>query len=407
MTYSQKIQMWSSQLSDSSIGRFLRWWVAELRSMLPTSWRERLAAESRPLQIFPVADGFLLQTDSHNNISIATGSDHELAQQQIQQLLQASELENPEKVLYLGADEVLQTEVSLPLAAESRLRQALEFDLDRQTPFQAADVYFDYRVLLRDKDHNVIRLQLYLVPRAQVDQLLLSLHQLGIDPNRMVLADDPHGSAEDLNLLPPEKRAIRINHKSRFNRLLILVVLILLFMLMFQSIRVREQYIEELEAAIETVSTEARMVAAMRTQLEDAREGSNFLAMRETMYPEDIQVIAELTRILKDDTWVQRLIIKDGEIRVQGLSQEAQRLIRDINTSPLFSEAAFLGTTQFDSRAQRERFNLSAKLMKTADIEAVEDIETIAEPPEAAAEGANDTVVDDSGKEAENATTTN
>ncbi len=401
MIYSQKIQLMSRQLRDSSIGRFWHWWMLELRSMLPASWRERMAAESRPLQILPVENDFLLRTDADHSLTLTVGSDAEISQQQIQQLLTASELENPEKILYLPAEEVLQTEVSLPLAAEGRLRQALEFDLDRQTPFQATDVYFDYRIIARDKVHNVIRLQLYLVPRPQIDQQLQSLHQLGIDLNRLTLTDDPLGAVEDLNLLPPEKRAIRVDQKARFNKLLVLLVVILLFMLMFQSIRVREQQIEELESAIDSVSAEARMVAAMRTQIEDAREAANFLAIRETEYPEDIQIIAELTKILKDDTWVQRLIIKDGEIRVQGLSQEAQRLIKDINTSPLFSEAAFLGTTQFDSRAQRERFNLSAKLVKTA------DIELIPEPAEAARKNSDNPVIDEPGKEAENAVTTN
>ncbi len=397
MTYSQKIQVWSGQLRDSSIGRFWHWWMQELRSMLPVSWRERLVAESRPLQILAAEDGFLLRTDADHSLALNASIDPELRQQQIQQLLTAAELENPEKVLYLPAGEVLQTEVSLPLAAESRLRQALEFDLDRQTPFQAEDVYFDYRILSRDKTHNVIRLQLYLIPRVQVDQQILELHQLGVDLNRLTLVDDPHGKAEELNLLPPEKRVLRIDHKARFNRLLMLVVLVVLFMAMFQSIWVREQHIVELETAIDEVSVEARMVAAMRTQIEDAREGANFLAIKETEYPEDIQVIAELTQILDDDTWVQRLIIKDGEIRVQGLSQEAQRLIRDINASPLFSEAAFLGTTQFDSRAKRERFNLSAKLVKTADMEL----------PEAAEEASNTPVAASADKEADDAVTAN
>jgi len=369
---SQKIHSWNGQLRDSSAGRFWFWWMAELRALLPAGWRERLVAVARPLQVTLAEDGYLLRTDNDHELRLADGSDPELVQQQLQQLLQDAELESPEKVFYLPELEVLQTDVSLPLAAEGRLRQALEFDLDRQTPFRSSDVYFDYQITSRDKVHNLIYMRLFLVPRPLVVQHVQALHQMGIDLNRLAIEGDNGATEHALNLLPEEMRALRVNQKTRFNRLLAVVVVVLLAVAMLQSVRVREQQVNELEDAITSVSKEARMVSNMRQQIVDASEAASFLANRETEYPEDIEVIAELTRILNKDTWVQRLIIKDGEIRVQGLSVEAQRLIRDINASAFFAQAAFLGTTQFDSRAKRERFNLSAKLVKMSDREETE-----------------------------------
>ncbi len=358
--------------------------------MLPVSWRERLVAEARPLQIMLAEDGYLLRTDNAHELSLANGSDPELVQQQLLQLLEDAELENPEKVLYLPEREVLQTDVSLPLAAEGRLRQALEFDLDRQTPFRSSDVYFDYRIITRDKVHNLIHLQLFLVPRPLLVQHVQALHQMGIDINRLAIEGDNGTAEQAINLLPEEMRAIRVNQKARFNRLLAVIVVVLLAVAMLQSVRVREQQVKELEDAITSVSKEARMVSNMRQQIVDASEAASFLANRETEYPEDIEVIAELTRILNTDTWVQRLIIKDGEIRVQGLSVEAQRLIRDINASPFFAQAAFLGTTQFDSRAKRERFNLSAKLVKMSERVETKGESALLKPLAAAGKSTND-----------------
>ncbi|MCF6263962.1 MAG: PilN domain-containing protein [Xanthomonadales bacterium] len=370
----QKVHSLGSQLRDSGAGRFWHWWMAELRALLPASWRARLLAEARPLQIMPLTGPaeettYQFLTDNDHQLELAASSDPELVQQQVQQLLLDAELENPEKVLFLANSAVLQTEVNLPLAAEGRIRQALEFDLDRQTPFRNSDVYFDYRINRRDKTHNQLHLQLYLVPRPLVVEQIQLLQKMGVEINRVAIAGDTRTQEQQLNLLPEEMRAVRVDKKARFNHILLAVVLVLLAVAMLQSIHVREQYVEELETAIASVSKEARMVSNMRKQIVDAREAAGFLAKRETEYPEDIEVIAELTRILNKDTWVQRLIIKDGEIRVQGLSVEAQRLIRDINASPYFIAAAFLGTTQYDSRAKRERFNLSAKLVKMADRE--------------------------------------
>jgi len=375
-TINQKLQDLSARVAASPLASFWAWWVAELRAMLPQSWREKLVAEARPLQIHILDNGYALRTDSEHELNITDAAEVDLVQQQIHTLLDDADLENPEKIFYLNDSDVLQTEVTLPLAAESRLRQALEFDLDRQTPFRASDVYFDYHVERKDKEHNMLHIHLFLVPRTLLGRHIQALHQLGIDLNRVSVNSDDQGAASHLNLLPLAMRARRVNKKVRFNRLLLLVVVVLLAVAMMQSIRVREQYVAELEEAIAAVSKEARMVANMRQQIEDAGEAANFLANREAEYPEDIEVIAEITRILKDDTWVQRLIIKDGEIRVQGLSVEAQRLIKDINASSYFAEAAFLGTTQFDSRAKRERFNLSAKMVKnTKSVRAAEKID--------------------------------
>ncbi|MCF6225641.1 MAG: PilN domain-containing protein [Xanthomonadales bacterium] len=370
----QKMHSLGSQLRDSGAGRFWHWWMAELRALLPASWRARLLAEARPLQIIPLTGSaeeatYQFLTDNDHQLELPASSDPELVQQQVQQLLLDAELENPEKVLFLADSAVLQTEVSLPLAAEGRLRQALEFDLDRQTPFRNSDVYFDYRINRRDKAHNQLHLQLYLVPRPLVVEQIQLLQKMGVEINRVAIVGDTRTQEQQINLLPEEMRALRVNKKTRFNHILLVVVLLLLAVAMLQSIHVREQYVEELETAIASVSKEARLVSNMRKQIVDATEAAGFLAKRETEYPEDIEVIAELTRILNKDTWVQRLIIKDGEIRVQGLSVEAQRLIRDINASPYFTAAAFLGTTQYDSRAKRERFNLSARLIKMADRE--------------------------------------
>ncbi len=50
-----------------------------------------------------------------------------------------------EVVLKMPRDKVLRRLVDLPAAAAENLREVLGFEMDRHTPFNADEVYFDYR----------------------------------------------------------------------------------------------------------------------------------------------------------------------------------------------------------------------------------------------------------------------
>jgi len=73
-------------------------------------------------------------------------------------------------VFCIPAERVLTRTLSLPAAAEDNLRQVLSFEMDRQTPFKADQIYFDSRVLGRDASGRNLQVELVLLPRAQLDQ---------------------------------------------------------------------------------------------------------------------------------------------------------------------------------------------------------------------------------------------
>ena len=72
--------------------------------------------------------------------------------------------------------------------------------------------------------------------------------------------------------------------------------------------------------------------------------------------------MAEATRILPDDTYLDRLLIGAGTVQMQGKSQNAQQLIEVINSSSYFEDASFRGPTRLDTRTQKEIFDLIAVL---------------------------------------------
>src|SRR5262249_39130228 len=92
-------------------------------------------------------------------------------------------------VIRLSHANVLSKTLRLPLAAERQLDQVLAFEMDRETPFGADDVYWNCRVLKRDRERKQLLVRLMLMPRAGLSHLLDHLAAAGIVPQRAEIAD--------------------------------------------------------------------------------------------------------------------------------------------------------------------------------------------------------------------------
>ncbi len=355
---------WRLRLQDSAAGQFLRWWGAELRQLLPPELRARMLHASRRI-VARVDDGELalseLEGKTLQSLDVFNlEQDPRLQQQQIRDLLIAHELHEVPRDLLLPEAALLKKEVILPIAAESNLRQALAFEMDRQTPFRAEDVYFDYRVLARDRETEQIKLELFVCPGQKVDDLLEVLGSRGMAPTAVDV--DAGGLPSGLNLLPPDKR-FRVNKRhSRINALLGVAVFVLVAVVMAQSLWLREHQIEQLTEAISEVQAEARRVQGIRTQIEDASEAAGFMLSKRGESIPTVRVLAEVTRIMPDDTFFDRMRIWEGTVQMQGKSDNAQRLIEIVNDSEMLENASFRGPTRRDSSSGKEIFDLNSDL---------------------------------------------
>jgi general secretion pathway protein L len=359
-----RIQQWRMRVQVSPLGQFFHWWITELSEMLPAEWRARLVHARRRV-LMRVANGELeigVQDAGaiHALGQFSLGQDPRLQSQQIHDLLVEHELAEVQRDALVDDTNVLAKKVILPLAAESNLRQALAYEMDRQTPFRADDVYFDFRILDRDKELSQIRLELVVTPRKPVDETLELLRQRGIAPSGVDIIKA--GSPRGINLLPLEKRFRIVNRSARINMSLGLAAVLLMGLVMAQSLYFREHQLNSLEAQIELVREQAMEVQRVRTQIKDAGESAGFLINRRLESVPAVVVLAEATKVLPDDTFLDRLLVGQGRLQMQGKSANAQRLIELVNQSEQFEDAAFRGPTRLDSRSRKEIFDLSANI---------------------------------------------
>ena len=111
---------------------------------------------------------------------------------------------------------------------------------------------------------------------------------------------------------------------------------------------------------------EANQVARIRTNIEIATEGAGFLAMRRAESTLVVELLADITRILPDETYLDRLVIGKTSVQMQGKSQNAQQLIELVNRSDYMESAAFRGSTRLDARSGLEIFEINAEITNPA-----------------------------------------
>jgi general secretion pathway protein L len=382
ITIKNKVQYWQARIKNGPVGEFFAWWTDELKQLLPEEWQARLRLATRRLSM-EVNDSSLQVgiEDSHKVEvleSIRLDQDIELAQKQIKTLLDQDDLHELPRFLLLDNKWVLHKELKLPVAAESNLQQVLSFEMDRQTPFRANEVYFDWRMLPAGSEPGEIHLELVVAPRRAVDPLLEKLATRGLAPAGVDVQKSGHSLG--LNLLPAELRHHSINPKTRLNYGLAGAVLLLLVVVMVQSLGARAERVTELEEAIAEVQDEARRVQRLKTQVEDTTDAASFLVRKRSRSPLAVEVLAEVTRTLPDGTYLDRLVVGEESVIMQGKSGNAQQLIELVNKSTLFDEAGFQGSTRLDSGSGLEIFEIASVISLGPSVEppstqAVEDSE--------------------------------
>jgi general secretion pathway protein L len=102
------------------------------------------------------------------------------------------------------------------------------------------------------------------------------------------------------------------------------------------------------------------VVQQIRKQIDDATAAAGFLQGHKIQNGYKSEILAELTRILPDNTYLDRLSMHAETTQLQGKSNNAQSLIELVNASPYFENASFRGPTRFDTRTSKEIFDLNA-----------------------------------------------
>jgi general secretion pathway protein L len=129
----------------------------------------------------------------------------------------------------------------------------------------------------------------------------------------------------------------------------------------------KNQIIRSLETDVRAATIAAQESIQLRQEVEKLVEGSSYLIKKKQAEPTAVHLLDEMTGIIPDHTWVNRIDIGSGEISLQGQSSAAAGLIALIEASPSFGDAQFRSPVTQVIRTDQERFHLSAVVLPGQD----------------------------------------
>lgn len=307
---------------------FVGWWLAELagcvpaglRSAAPSSVLLRLEGDDLLLSVHGRAKGhFTLPLDGEVRGRIARAA------------------RGRRVSVVVGADRVLSCPVDLPLAAERAPLAALRFEVDRRTPFRAADVHLGWRPIGRDPAGRRLRGEMACMPRRSLADLTGALEEEGC--GIAALHADIGGGLVALSRpgagMPRRRSVARLAWRAGVAAAAAAIVagpLVALHRLdaaadgaetMLAAIRPQAARVAELQRRLDETEARARLIGTHRGEASALR------------------VLVEVAAITADDTHLRRFRFDGSTVQIDGLSRSAAAVAAAIEASPILCEPSF------------------------------------------------------------------
>lgn len=345
--------------------RFLSWWLSELAALVPQKLK-LWWLEAERVVLLTVGEGYV-------ELSRVTGNRLDCKRLDAAAATVAG-TPAPTLTNEIGArdalmirlreDQVLDRTITLPLAVEENLRQALGFELDRYTPFRSDQAYFDFRVTDRATDTQRLTVALLVAPKATVDATVATARAHGLSVVGATLAEDVirHGNA-CRNLLPVGARGKSRNAPRFWWRIAVLCFagLLLATALLIPIWQKRAAAISLLKP-LEEAQAIARDTDALRDRLEKATSQYNLLPNKKWDGQSAIRVLDEVSKRLPDDAFLTQFDYDGTTVQLMGEASSASSLVEALEASPLLKEAGFKSQVSKVLSTAADRFHISATL---------------------------------------------
>lgn len=258
--------------------------------------------------------------------------------------------------------------ISLPAAAEENLRQVLGFEMERQTPFRADSVYFDYEVTERDRKNRQLSLDLRVATRAVVDEGLAALGDLRVEQVPAELDSAAAATVEAAG--PPDGVPVvlwfrpagaRRPGRSWVPALMVLNALLLLGMVAV-PVAQQKQRLAAVRVELDAARRDAAKAGELQERIDQKLASMQYVAAARDLRPAIVNLIEELSDRVPDGTSLTRLEIKDNTVTVQGVSDAASSLIAILEASDYLVGVRFSSPVTRQGNQGKERFHLTGKL---------------------------------------------
>ncbi|MBB1072968.1 fimbrial assembly protein [Rhodoferax sp. 4810] len=333
-------------------------WRAALLTCLPPRLKSLLSRQPPRLVVCPaagldapVAELWRIVDEQRDFLGELTRDGKET----LAQLLPGTRFDWQDTHVELPAQAVLTRELQLPIQVKNQLHQTVMYEMNRLTPFQPAEVYFDVRTHGSVARHTKIAVTLALCRRDQLAPWLQRLRQAGAAPNDLTWI----GAWPNANLLPLNERPRRRYLTTWMTTTLIIITFAFVTATLATPLWQKQQQHRALTKALRQIKRQADLIPALRTELEQARAGSMAVLNYHAQAARLTDLWRELTTRLPDDTWIQTLNYVNQEVDMRGQSAAATALIGLLEPAPGINSVHFSSPVMQLSNTGKERFQIA------------------------------------------------
>jgi len=335
---------------------FAQWWTAQMAELLPGGLSAPRAGAANALVVDAGApDGKLgvLLRRRHRDSPIAT-TEPEGAP--LRAAIAA--FGTPRTVLLRPPPScVLRQQIVLPATAEQDLERVLTFELSRITPFQPDDLFWSWEIGGRNRARNTLEVLLSLVPKSMLQVPLAAIGDAGLTVSSLEVGPEmerrliPVGAAHDAGGWG--RRATR--WLAWTCACLAVVVIALPFVL--QSLA-----LSRIADAIEALRPRVAEAAALRQRIEAEGAEKDTVAQEQRNNGDPMTILAVVTRILPDDTFLTDLGLRQRQLTLQGQSDAAARLISRLAADPMIRNPSFAAPVTRSAATNKDVFSIHAEV---------------------------------------------
>lgn len=351
----------------SPLPGFLRWWGGELLAMLPVRVHRWLSRGPDVLWL-GVRDGAATVRRASTRAvlaSIPADLPEGVQRAQFAEACRGIDAGDRRLLLVVPAVQVLARRLVMPAAAAADPRRVAGYEIDRQTPFQPGQVYYDVRISRDPVPPGHLAMDLIVAPKADIDPMLERFAALGAAADAIdVQASDD--TLAGVDLLPPARRPRRPDKRRRSNWILAAACVLLAVLVLSQWLDNRRAALAAMQADVEAMRAKAAQSEQLRAQLVGAIAASKFLVKRKAENPSTLAVLDDLTRRIPDTAWLEMLQLDDsGGLDIKGEAAKAAALVDTLGGSKVLQEPKLQGVIQPDPSTGKERFELVARVRQT------------------------------------------
>lgn len=356
-------------IKNLRIGDQIQWWLSELAGMLPRVNVPSMNSNSHELSIELDSREFSLnwlnkevveRTQNKFSANDAISSYQAITNQDDKLKVSSCDLRISSKL-------ILQKEITLPLATEENLENVITYEIDRYTPFKKDDVYFNVKVIERDKKENKIHVVLSVIKRKLLDEVLEFSKASEISVGDIYRVDN--GSEEHINFVGFLGDISQKGKSSTITKWLWWLVVLLAICALVMPIAKNYWLGQKLNSELAVIESEVTEVRELLAQYKSVQKNVSLVEKLNVNNTKVIKLLNDLTKIIPDDTSLSRFALEEGVVRIQGVSEAASKLIPMLDASDDFGDVRFVAPVTQDGNSGKEKFTIEIALSGVAHAE--------------------------------------